>query len=251
MESQIEAEVTELLDLVNRIYSAFDLGFRPKLSTRPEKKLGDDALWDRAELALKKALENNGFEYTLNEGDGAFYGPKIDFDVVDAIGREWQCATIQLDYQLPQRFDLKYVGADNDLHTPVVIHRAIFGSLERFIGILIEHYAGAFPTWISPEQVRVLTVSEKSAAHGEAVRAALEAAGLRVHLDGRDDKIGFKIREAHNAKVPWMAIVGEQEMADGTVSLRLRNDLRGQGIEPNPSVDQFIEMVQTHAKRPF
>jgi threonyl-tRNA synthetase len=251
MESQIEAEVTELLDLVNRIYSAFDLGFRPKLSTRPEKKLGDDALWDRAELSLKKALENNGFEYALNEGDGAFYGPKIDFDVVDAIGREWQCATIQLDYQLPQRFDLKYVGADNDLHTPVVIHRAIFGSLERFIGILIEHYAGAFPTWLSPEQVRVLTVSEKSAAHGEAVRAALEAAGLRVHLDGRDDKIGFKIREAHNAKVPWMAIVGEQEMADGTVSLRLRNDLRGQGIEPNPSVDQFIEMVQTHAKRPF
>jgi len=251
MESQIEAEVTELLGLVNRIYSAFDLGFRPKLSTRPEKKLGDDALWDRAELALKKALENNGFEYTLNEGDGAFYGPKIDFDVVDAIGREWQCATIQLDYQLPQRFDLKYVGADNELHTPVVIHRAIFGSLERFIGILIEHYTGAFPTWLSPEQVRILTVSEKSLQHGYAVRDALLAAGLRVHVDDRDDKIGFKIREAHNTKTPWMAIIGEKEQDSGTVSIRLRSDLQGQGTPPNPTVEEFVSLVAEAAKRPF
>jgi threonyl-tRNA synthetase len=156
-----------------------------------------------------------------------------------------------LDYQLPARFDLKYVGADNEMHTPVVIHRAIFGSLERFIAILIEHYAGEFPTWIAPEQVRLLTVSEKSLAHGQAVKASLEAAGLRVHLDNRDDKIGFKIREAHNAKIPWMAIIGEQELADGTVSLRLRNDLRGQGIPPTPTVDEFVSLVSQAATRPF
>jgi threonyl-tRNA synthetase len=250
-EEQIEAEVTELLAMIGGVYEAFDLGFKAKLSTRPEKKLGDDALWDRAETALEAALTSNGLDFELKEGDGAFYGPKIDFDVVDALGREWQCATIQLDYQLPERFELKYVGADNELHTPIVIHRAIFGSLERFIAILIEHYAGAFPTWIAPEQVRILTVSEKSASHGEAVQAALKQAGLRVHLDGRDDKIGFKIREAHNAKIPWMAIIGEQEMADGTVSLRLRNDLRGKGFEPNPTIDQFVDMVKAAAKRPF
>ena len=250
-EEQIESEVTELLALVGKVYKAFDMDFKAKLSTRPEKKMGDDSLWDQAEEALENALNNNALEYELKEGDGAFYGPKIDFDVVDAIGREWQCATIQLDYQLPARFDLKYVGKDNEVLRPVVIHRAIFGSLERFIAILIEHYAGAFPTWLAPEQVRVLTVSEKSAKHGEAVRAALEDAGIRVHLDGRHDKIGFKIREAHNAKVPWMAIVGEQEQEDGTVSLRLRTDLRGQGIESNPSVEDFIALVKTHAQRPF
>ena len=250
-EEQIEPEVTELLALVGKVYQAFDMDFKAKLSTRPEKKMGDDALWDQAEQALENALKNNGIDYQLKEGDGAFYGPKIDFDVVDAIGREWQCATIQLDYQLPDRFDLKYVGKDNEVLTPVVIHRAIFGSLERFIAILIEHYAGAFPTWLAPEQVRVLTVSEKSAVHGEAVRSALETAGIRVHLDGRDDKIGFKIREAHNAKVPWMAIVGEQEQEDGTVSLRLRTDLRGQGIDATPSVEDFIALVKKHAQRPF
>ena len=211
----------------------------------------DEASLEASRRALENALNNNAIDFQLKAGDGAFYGPKIDFDVVDALGREWQCATIQLDYQLPERFELKYVGADNDLHTPVVIHRAIFGSLERFIAILIEHYAGAFPTWIAPEQVRVLTVSEKSAAHGEAVKAALEEAGLRCHLDQRDDKIGFKIREAHNAKVPWMAIVGEQEMAEGTVSLRLRHDLRGQGLDPSPTVAEFISVVKQHAQRPF
>jgi len=227
------------------------MDYKAKLSTRPEKKLGDDDLWDRAEASLENALRANGIDFQLKEGDGAFYGPKIDFDVVDALGREWQCATIQLDYQLPARFDLKYVGADNEMHMPVVIHRAIFGSLERFIAILIEHYAGEFPTWIAPEQVRLLTVSEKSLAHGLAVKASLEAAGLRVHLDNRDDKIGFKIREAHNAKIPWMAIIGEQEMADGTVSLRLRNDLRGQGIDPKPSVEEFVSLVSQAATRPF
>jgi threonyl-tRNA synthetase len=250
-EDQIESEVTELLALVGKVYSAFGMDYKAKLSTRPAKKLGSDELWDRAETALENALMANGLEFELKEGDGAFYGPKIDFDVVDAIGREWQCATIQLDYQLPERFDLKYVGPDNDLHMPIVIHRAIFGSLERFIAMLIEHYAGAFPTWIAPEQVRLLTVSEKSLAHGEAVKDRLQDAGLRVHLDHRDDKIGFKIREAHAAKIPWMAIIGEQEMADGTVSLRLRSDLRGQGIPETPTVEEFVNLVTQASARPF
>ena len=156
-----------------------------------------------------------------------------------------------MDFQLPIRFDLSYTDRDNEEKRPVVIHRAIFGSLERFIAILIEHYAGAFPTWLAPEQVRILTVSEKSERHGGSVKERLEAAGLRVHLDDRSDKIGFKIREAHNAKVPWMAIVGEQEQEDGTVSLRLRTDLRGQGIDATPSVEDFIALVKNHAQRPF
>ncbi len=250
-EEQIESEVTDLLALVGNVYKAFDMDFKAKLSTRPEKKMGSDALWDQAEAALQNALEANKLDYELKEGDGAFYGPKIDFDVVDAIGREWQCATIQLDYQLPARFELKYVTADNELATPVVIHRAIFGSLERFIAILIEHYAGAFPTWMAPEQVRVLTVSEKSFSHGESVKARLEAAGLRVHLDNRADKIGFKIREAHKAKIPWMAIVGEQELENDSVALRLRTDLRGRGIPEKPTVNEFLELVKDIAKRPF
>jgi threonyl-tRNA synthetase len=250
-EEQIESEVTDLLALVGQVYSAFGMDFKAKLSTRPDKKLGSEDLWDQAEAALQNALEANNLPYELKEGDGAFYGPKIDFDVVDAIGREWQCATIQLDYQLPARFKLQYVTRDNELATPVVIHRAIFGSLERFIAILIEHYAGAFPTWIAPEQVRVLTVSEKSFSHGESVKERLEAAGLRVHLDNRADKIGFKIREAHKAKTPWMAIVGEQEMENDSVALRLRTDLRGRGIPENPSVDEFLELVKETAKRPF
>ena len=250
-EEQIESEVTDLLALVAKVYGVFDMSFKAKLSTRPEKKLGDDALWDRAEASLQRALEANEIEYQLKEGDGAFYGPKIDFDVVDAIGREWQCATIQLDYQLPARFDLKYIGPDNETHTPIVIHRAIFGSLERFIAILIEHYAGAFPTWMSPEQVRILTVSEKSLEHGLKVQKELEEIGIRVHLDTRDDKIGFKIREAHHSKVPWMAIVGEQEMENNSVSLRLRSDLRGQGIPESPSLEQFLDLVNTAAQRPL
>ena len=250
-EEQIEPEVTTLLALVGKVYKAFDMDFKAKLSTRPEKKLGSDDLWDQAETALENALKANGINYELKEGDGAFYGPKIDFDVVDALEREWQCATIQLDYQLPARFDLKYVDANNETQTPVVIHRAIFGSLERFIAILIEHYAGAFPTWLAPEQVRILTVSEKSRDHAKTVEASLESAGLRVHLDDRDDKIGFKIREAHHDKIPWMAIIGEQEIEDGTISLRLRSDLRGTGLPSNPSIDEFVGLVQQAAARPF
>jgi threonyl-tRNA synthetase len=246
MESQIEQEVTELIGLVNRVYTALGLGYRAKLSTRPADKLGDDALWDRAEGALVASLTANGLPYTINAGDGAFYGPKIDFDVVDALGRAWQCATIQVDYQMPRRFELSYVGADNTEHTPVVIHRAIFGSFERFIGILVEHFAGAFPMWLAPEQVRVLTVSEKSAAWGEQVRDALVAAGIRVHLDDSADKIGAKIREAHGAKPVYMAVIGEKEQEAGTVSVRGRDADLG-----SLSLAEFVERCRAEAVPPF
>jgi threonyl-tRNA synthetase len=222
-EDQIQGEVLELLKLVKRVYLAFDLGFQVKLSTRPEKKLGDDALWDQAEDALRAALEGAGMDFELKEGDGAFYGPKIDFDVLDALGRDFQCATIQLDFQLPRRFELSYIGADNEPHTPVVVHRAIFGSFERFIGILIEHFAGAFPVWMAPESVRILTVSEKSVSHGQAVLAALKAAGVKATGDFGDEKIGRKIRECHGDKVNYMAVVGERELEENTVSIRSRD----------------------------
>ncbi len=246
-EDQIEAEVMALLDLVGRVYAAFDLGVKVKLSTRPEKKMGDDALWDKAEDSLRKAIIAAGMDYELNEGDGAFYGPKIDFDVLDALGRAFQCATIQLDFQLPRRFELTYVGADNAEHVPVVVHRAVFGSFERFIGILIEHFAGAFPVWLSPEQVRVMTVSEKSLEHGAAVFRALKAAGAKVTYDDRDDKIGRKIRECHGQKVPYMAIIGERELQQGTVSVRSRDH----GDLGSLSVAGFCERVGPEGQVPI
>ena len=194
MESQIGEEVERLLRLVQRVYGDFGLKPAMKLATRPAEFLGEIEAWDHAERELKKALDAVGEPYTLNEGDGAFYGPKIDFDVTDAIGRNWQCATIQLDYQMPERFDLKYVGADNADHRPVVIHRAIFGSFERFIALLIEHYAGAFPLWLAPVQAIVLPIADRHAEYSRSVTQRLAAAGLRVELDERQEKIGYKIR---------------------------------------------------------
>ena len=246
-EDQIEGEVAALLDLVEKVYGAFDLRLRVKLSTRPEKKLGSDELWDSAEGSLKAALEAAGVAYELKEGDGAFYGPKIDFEVLDALEREWQCATVQLDFQIPRRFELTYVGADNEEHVPVVIHRAIFGSFERFIGLLIEHYAGAFPVWLAPEQVRIATVSEKSKAHGDAVLAAARAAGVKATLDDGDDKIGKKIRTWHGARVPYMAVIGENEQNDGTVTLRAREGLEGGTM----TVEAFVERLTSEARVPF
>jgi threonyl-tRNA synthetase len=219
---QIGEEVERLIRLVQRVYGDFGLPFTAKLSTRPAEYLGEIATWDRAEAQLKAALEQTGIAYTINEKDGAFYGPKIDFDVTDAIGRKWQCATIQLDYMQPENFDLKYVGADNAEHRPVVIHRAIFGSFERFIALLIEHYAGAFPLWLAPLQAIVLPISDRHLEYARSVRDRLEAAGLRVTLDERQEKIGFKIREAQLQKVPYMLVVGDRESAEGTVSVRAR-----------------------------
>jgi threonyl-tRNA synthetase len=233
MESQIGEEVERLLRLVQRVYADFGLTPDMRLSTRPAEFLGAAATWDHAEAELKRALDTVGVSYVVNEGDGAFYGPKIDFDVTDAIGRQWQCATIQLDYQMPERFDLKFVGADNAEHRPVVIHRAIFGTFERFIAILIEHYAGAFPLWLAPLQAIVLPIADRHAAYATGVRQRLAEAGFRAQVDERQEKIGYKIREAQLQKVPYMLVVGDREAADGTVSVRSRKggDLGSQPLD--------------------
>jgi threonyl-tRNA synthetase len=238
-ESQIAEEVERLLRLVQRVYRDFGLPYAVKLATRPEKFLGTVETWNHAEASLRKALDAVNQPYTVNEGDGAFYGPKLDFDITDAIGRLWQCATIQLDYQMPERFDLKYVGADNAEHRPVVIHRAIFGSFERFIAILIEHYAGAFPLWLAPVQITVLPIADRHAEYARSVRDRLVASGLRAEVDDRQEKIGFKIREAQLQKVPYMLVAGDREVAEGTVSVRSRSG----GDKGARAVDEFIRQA--------
>ncbi len=244
-EEQITEEVGRLLRLVQRVYGDFGLDYAVKFATRPEQFLGEVSTWDHAEASLRAALEGAGQAYTINEGEGAFYGPKIDFDVMDAIGRQWQCATIQLDYQLPSRFKLKYIGADNAEHCPVVIHRAIFGSFERFVALLIENYAGAFPLWISPEQARVLPIADRHAAYAQRVCARLVQAGLRVEVDVRQEKIGYKIREAQLQKVPYMLVVGDREEAEGTVAVRSRS-LGDQGAQP---LEAFTVMALDEVRR--
>jgi threonyl-tRNA synthetase len=238
-EDQIGDEVERLLRIVQRVYGDFGLTPEMKLSTRPEQYLGEKATWDHAEAALKTALGRAGQAYTVNEGDGAFYGPKVDFAVTDALGRKWQCATIQLDYQLPQRFKLKYVGADNSEHMPVVMHRAIFGSLERFIALLLEHYAGALPVWFAPVQAIILPIADRHQAYAATVRDRLTAAGLFVELDERQEKIGYKIREAQLQKVPYMLVVGDREVEQGAVSVRTRAG-GDQGAQP---VEAFVAAV--------
>ena len=231
-QEQVEAEVLAAVEMILEIYDTF--GFEDRLielSTRPEKRLGEDALWDQAEAALEAALEHAGHDYEVNEGDGAFYGPKIDFQIRDAIGRSWQMGTVQLDYQLPERFELAYVGADGGEHRPVMIHRAMLGSIERFIGILIEHTAGALPVWLAPVQAVVLPVSEKFSGYAAKVRGELAAAGVRVQLDDRNEKLGYRIREAQLQKVPFMLVVGAKEEEAGTVAVRLRT---GEDHGPRP-----------------
>ena len=236
MESQIGEEVEHVLRLVQRVYRDFGMKLELKLSTRPAEYLGTIEQWNHAEAELTRALEGVGEPYTVDEGDGAFYGPKIDFTVTDAILRRWQLATIQLDYQIPERFDLKYVGADNAEHRPVVIHRAIFGSFERFIAMLIEHYAGAWPLWLAPVQAVVMPIVDRHTDYSAGVRDRLAQAGLRVELDDRQEKIGYKIREAQLQKIPYMLVVGDREVADGTLSVRSRSG----GDLGARSVDQFI-----------
>src|SRR5258705_158565 len=220
---QIGEEVERLIRLVQRVYGDFDLPYTAKLSTMPDEHMGEEATWRHAEAQLKDALTRANLEYTPNEGDGAFYGPKIDFDVMDAIGRKWQCATIQLDYQQPENFDLKYIRAHKAEHRPIVIHRAIVGSFERFIAILIEHYAGAFPLWLAPVQAIVLPISDRHQEYAARVRDRIAAAGLRVELDDRQEKIGYKIREAQLQKVPYMLVTADREAAEATVSVRSRS----------------------------
>jgi len=219
---QIRDEIKNVAGLINQVYSLFGFKYHVELSTRPEDSMGSDEDWELATNSLQGALDDLGLDYVINEGDGAFYGPKIDFHLVDAIGRTWQCGTIQLDFQLPQRFELEYIGADGEKHRPIMIHRVCFGSIERFIGILIEHFAGAFPTWLAPVQVKVLPISEKYEEYAKSVKAALDAADIRAEIDLRSEKIGYKIREAQKNKIPYMLVVGQKEEEDGVVSVRSR-----------------------------
>jgi threonyl-tRNA synthetase len=219
-EEQVQEEVRGCLELVFATYELFDFDVRLELSTRPEQRIGTEEMWDRAEGALINALDAQGLQYELNPGDGAFYGPKIDVHMTDSLGRSWQLGTVQLDYSMPERFDLKYTGADNQEHRPVMIHRAAFGSYERFIGIMIEHYGGEFPLWLAPAQAIVLPISDPFNDYGSRVRDTLQKAGLRVELDGRSESIGKKIREAELRKIPYMLIVGERELQAGEAAVR-------------------------------
>jgi threonyl-tRNA synthetase len=213
-----------LIDFFKEVYGAFDLhDVRIELSTRPEKSIGSDEMWAKAETALKQALDQKGVEYQVNPGDGAFYGPKIDFHIRDVLKRSWQCGTIQLDFSMPERFGLTYIGADGQKHTPVMLHRACFGSIERFLGIIIENYAGAFPLWLSPTQVWILPISEKYVDYARSVHEQLLDAGLRSELNVRDDRVGYKIREASMQKIPYVIVLGEKERDGSTINVRSRD----------------------------
>jgi threonyl-tRNA synthetase len=241
-EEQIESEVVGVVRMILELYRTFRFEeLQIELSTRPEKSIGTSEMWERAEAGLRSALESAGIDYQVNEGDGAFYGPKVDFQVQDAIGRAWQLGTVQLDYQMPARFGLGYVGADGDTHCPVMIHRAMLGSLERFLGILIEHTAGAFPFWLAPVQAVVLPVSEKFAEYGESVRRALAEEGVRVQLDSRNEKLGYRIREAQVQKVPYMLVVGAREQEGGTAAVRTRTG-EDRGAQPLAVIAETIRI---------
>ncbi|MCI9568865.1 MAG: threonine--tRNA ligase [Lachnospiraceae bacterium] len=240
MPEQIRDEIKGVAALFDEVYSLLGLRYHVELSTRPEDSMGSAEDWEMATNALQGALDDLGLEYVINEGDGAFYGPKIDFHLEDSIGRTWQCGTIQLDFQLPQRFELEYIGKDGEKHRPIMIHRVAFGSIERFIGILIEHFAGAFPTWLAPVQAKVLPISEKYEAYAGKVKEALDKAGIRAEIDLRSEKIGYKIREAQTKKIPYMLVVGQMEEADHTVSVRSRF----KGDEGAALLADFIENVK-------
>ncbi|MBS5326890.1 MAG: threonine--tRNA ligase [Lachnospiraceae bacterium] len=240
MPEQIREEIKGVAKLIDEVYSLFGFKYHVELSTRPENSMGSDEDWEMATDALRGALDDLGLPYVVNEGDGAFYGPKIDFHLEDSIGRTWQCGTIQLDFQLPLRFELEYTGADGEKHRPIMIHRVAFGSIERFIGILIEHFAGAFPTWLAPVQVKVLPISDKYMDYAENVLAQLKDAGIRAELDSRAEKIGYKIREAQMQKVPYMLVVGAKEEESGLVSVRSRFE----GDEGQKSTAEFIAALK-------
>jgi threonyl-tRNA synthetase len=242
---QIKDEIKGVANLIDEIYKTFGFKYHVELSTRPEDSMGTDEEWKMAEDGLREALEELGLEYKLNEGDGAFYGPKIDFHLEDCIGRTWQCGTIQLDMQMPQRFDLNYIGKDGEKHRPIMIHRVAFGSIERFIGILIEHYAGKFPLWLAPTQVKVLPISDKFIEYATKIRESLFEQGIRVEIDGRAEKIGYKIREAQLEKIPYMLVVGEKEMNENNLSVRSRKD----GDLGSMNLDEFIQKIEEEVKQ--
>lgn len=245
---QIEEQIIEIIDLYDKFYTLFGFEYHIELSTKPDKAIGSDEIWEMAEANLKSALEHKGIDYKLNPGDGAFYGPKIDFKMKDSIGRIWQCGTIQLDFNLPQRFEMSYIGADGEKHEPVMIHRAMYGSLERFLGILIEHYAGAFPTWLAPVQARILTISDEQVPFAKEVFEKLQNAGIRVELDTRVEKIGYKIREANgDQKIPVQLIIGKNEVANNEVNVRRFGSQDSQNV----SVDEIVNILIEESKVPF
>ena len=241
---QIKSEILGVVKLIDEVYGTLGFKYNVELSTRPEDSMGTDEEWNMAENSLKEALNEGGLDYKINEGDGAFYGPKIDFHIEDSLGRSWQCGTIQLDFQLPQRFELEYIGRDGEKHRPIVIHRVIFGSIERFIGILIEHFAGKFPVWLAPVQVKVLPISDKFMDYSNEVLDKLRKAGIRCEIDARNEKTNYKIREARNERVPYMIIIGEKEQTCGDISVRSRKN----GDEGSTSLKEFIARVQRENK---
>ena len=243
-EDQIREEIKGVVNLIDGVYKLFGFKYHVELSTRPENSMGSDEAWEKATDGLRGALEDMGIDYVVNEGDGAFYGPKIDFHLQDSIGRTWQCGTIQLDMQLPERFELEYTDKDGTKKRPIMIHRVCFGSIERFIGILIEHFAGMFPTWLAPVQVKVLPISEKFTDYAKSVKEQLDMAGIRTEIDNRDEKIGYKIREARNERVPYMIVVGEKDMEANKVSLRSRAN----GEEGQFDLADVIERVTKEIK---
>ena len=247
-DDQIEDEIKGVTRLINEVYSQFGFEYFVELSTRPEDSMGSDEDWEMATNGLRKALEDMGLDYIVNEGDGAFYGPKIDFHLRDSLGRTWQCGTIQLDFQMPQRFDLEYTAEDGNKKRPIMIHRVCFGSIERFIGILIEHFAGKFPVWLAPVQVKVIPVSEKSMDYATGVYEKLKAAGIRTELDHKDEKVGYKIRQAQLEKVPFMLVLGEKEAAEGAITVRSRDkgDLGAAGLDA--FIEDIKKMIQTKEK---
>ncbi len=245
---QIEAEIEGIMKLVDQVYSIFGFEYTVELSTRPDDSMGSDEQWELAEGALKKVLKDMNMAYELNEGDGAFYGPKIDFHIKDSLGREWQCGTIQLDFQMPERFDLTYIGEDGEKHRPVMLHRVIFGSIERFIGVLIENYAGAFPTWLAPVQVKVLPIADSHKEYAEKVKEELENVGIRVEIDERNEKIGYKIREAQLEKIPYMLVLGDKEKAANSVGVRSRKDGDIGAMPIDEFIAKVVEEIDTFAK---
>ncbi|MBQ7497045.1 MAG: threonine--tRNA ligase [Selenomonas sp.] len=238
--SQIEEEIQHTIDLFDEVYSTFGLSYTAELSTRPDDSMGSDEIWENATNALRNALEHRGLEYIINEGDGAFYGPKIDFHLRDSIGRTWQCGTIQLDMLMPEKFDLTYVGEDGEKHRPVMLHRVVYGSIERFIGILIENYAGAFPVWLAPVQVKILPITDKHADYAYELKKKMFDLGLRVEVDDRNEKTGYKIREAQVKKIPYALVVGDQEVENGTVTVRRYGEKETQSM----GAEDFIKLVQ-------
>jgi threonyl-tRNA synthetase len=236
--------VLGVISLIDDFYKVFGFKYHVELSTKPESYMGSDEDWEIATNALKKALDSIKMEYKINEGDGAFYGPKIDFHLEDSIGRTWQCGTIQLDFQMPERFDLSYIGADGEKHRPVMIHRVVFGSIERFIAILTEHFAGAFPVWLSPIQVKILPLVDKHHEYAAKVQKELEAKGIRVEIDLRNEKIGYKIREAQLEKIPYMLVIGDKEMDNNMVAVRSRKE----GDLGAMSLNDFMNKIDQEIK---